>query len=323
MTKSMSQIPTAFEWRPQRASWEIAIAHLTGWLASAQENQPHFRAEVEYLGVRYMLEVPSWVLSEKTLDRILKEKSVTFPHTYSIEVLICSHEKNGNDKRQESDAWSMRAEFLRLQPDRKALLRFLNKWGVWGQTRTGLQYPPDVEEPAAERPQMVRRRHQGTMDWSKLPPEIAALVGEHSLTESTRSEKSKLCLNYLFPAEMWNFREKCLSVLGAPKKPTREWFANEKVLPQFSVSPYPHYVLLASGCQTAIRNTITIDLLKQVRPRRRCARLDCRAPFDVNNRHRRKYCTPACAHLESVRRQRRRAEKRNFIERAYAEKKEM
>jgi hypothetical protein len=268
-----------------------------------------------------MLEVPFWVLSEKTLDRILKEKSVTFSHTYSIEVLICSHEKNSNYKRPEADAWAMRAEFLRLQADRKALLKFLNKWGVWGQTRLGLQGPPDVEEPAAERPQMVRGRYQGTIDWRKMPPEIAALVGEHSLTESTRSEKSKLHLNYLFPAEIWNFREKCLSVLGAPKKPTREWFANEKVLPHFSVSPYPHYVLLASGSQAAIRNTITIDLLKQVRPRRRCARPDCGAPFDVNNRHHRKYCTPACAHLESVRRQRRRAEKRNFIERAYAQRK--
>src|SRR5579871_1708925 len=166
-----------------------------------------------------------------------------------------------------------------------------------------------------EQPHVVRRGYQGLIDRSKMPPGIAALVGEHPLIETTRAEKSKPYLNYLFPAEIWNFREKCLSVLGAPEKPTREWFANEKVRPQFSLSPYPRYVLLASDCRTAVRNTITIDLLKKVRPRRRCARPDCGAPFDVNNRHYRKYCTPACAHLESVRRQRRRAKKRNFIER--------
>ena len=315
MAKSMTHVPTVFEWRSQRASWEIATARISDWADSAQANQPHFRAKVEYRAVRYMLEIPFWALSKRTLDHILKEKSFTFSRTYSIELLICSHEKNGTDKRQEADAWVMRAEFLRMQRDRKALLRFLNRWGVWGQTRIAAPEVPEVEGPAAELPHAVRRGYR-PIDWSKLPPDIAALVGgENAYIESTISEKSKPLLNYLLPAELWNFREKCLSVLGAAKKPTREWFASEKVLPQFSLSPYPHYVLHATGCQTAVRNTVTIDLLNKVQPSRRCARADCRAPFDVKNRHHRKYCTPACAHLESVRRQRRRAEKRTFTER--------
>jgi hypothetical protein len=38
-----------------------------------------------------------------------------------------------------------------------------------------------------------------------------------------------------------------------------------------------------------------------------CARQDCRRQFEITSQHKRKYCTPACAHMETVRRGRQRA----------------
>ena len=56
---------------------------------------------------------------------------------------------------------------------------------------------------------------------------------------------------------------------------------------------------------SAILVSIYIDHLRGVKFRF-CARRDCRHPFEVTSRHKRKYCQQYCAHLESVRRMRNR-----------------
>src|SRR5271157_1320058 len=86
-----------------------------------------------------------------------------------------------------------------------------------------------------------------------------------------------------------------------------KWLTDfQQLLPLTLRRRYPYLLLGTSNCQEAIVHTITLDLLKKVQFRI-CARGDCRAPFPIKNQHRREYCCQDCAHIESVRRQRRRA----------------
>jgi hypothetical protein len=56
---------------------------------------------------------------------------------------------------------------------------------------------------------------------------------------------------------------------------------------------------------SAIIASIYVDHLRGLKFRF-CARPDCRKPFEVTSRHKRKYCQQYCAHLESLRRKRKR-----------------
>jgi hypothetical protein len=72
----------------------------------------------------------------------------------------------------------------------------------------------------------------------------------------------------------------------------------------------PYFKVLTDSCQIAIRVTSTIDLMREMKFRV-CARPDCQIPFPVTSKHSRSYCTQYCAHLESVRRSRRRIAQRS------------
>lgn len=96
----------------------------------------------------------------------------------------------------------------------------------------------------------------------------------------------------------------------AVKRPIAEWLQDEfnGVLRYAYPRPqqYPFHFLTVSGCEQAIRVTITLDLLHRVKYSI-CARPDCRVPFPIESQHERKYCSQYCGHIESVRRKRRTA----------------
>lgn len=73
--------------------------------------------------------------------------------------------------------------------------------------------------------------------------------------------------------------------------------------------PLPMELLFAQPMQAyvkckdveeALRASVFLDRLRGL-PWQRCAREDCGRPFEIKNRHARLFCTPACAHLQSVR----------------------
>lgn len=68
-------------------------------------------------------------------------------------------------------------------------------------------------------------------------------------------------------------------------------------------------LILAKDTLTAMLATVYIDHLRGARFRF-CARPDCRKPYEVTTRHKRKYCRMYCGHLESLRRSRARGRKR-------------
>jgi hypothetical protein len=90
-------------------------------------------------------------------------------------------------------------------------------------------------------------------------------------------------------------------LISSPEK----WFASQfghSYIWQRSPA-YPFFALHTDQCERAICMTVTIDLLHRVKFKI-CARRDCGLPFAVSSKHKRKYCTQYCGHLESVRRNR-------------------
>ena len=290
-------IPIGFEWRPRPASWKVVTAKVTGWALESARGEPHFLAHVAERGAHYRLEVPWWAFSEQTLRLLQLEKGREFRRGYPLELLVCSAETQRGIQR-EGDAWLMREEFLRLQPDTKALLAFLNRWGVWGPTRTGVYAPP---EPGIPNP---TRRGWGPLpgdrDPKRLPADIRAAVWGQAFAESTVLDRQ--ALNYLFSFDVWHFQKQCREAL---MKPAGKWLPTQKVFDLVPRPQYPHYVRQAVTCQRAIVDTIIIDLLTKAKFRL-CSRPDCRAPFRIESQHKRVYCSQSCGHLESIRRIRRR-----------------
>ena len=70
-------------------------------------------------------------------------------------------------------------------------------------------------------------------------------------------------------------------------------------------------VIRVAEAVSAILVTIYIDHLRGLRFRF-CARRDCRRPFEITSRHKRKYCQQYCAHLESLRRMRNRRRRKHL-----------
>jgi hypothetical protein len=64
-------------------------------------------------------------------------------------------------------------------------------------------------------------------------------------------------------------------------------------------------IILAEDSLTAILASIYVDHMRGARYSF-CSRPDCRKPYEVVTKHKRKYCNQYCAHLESVRRMRKR-----------------
>ena len=83
-----------------------------------------------------------------------------------------------------------------------------------------------------------------------------------------------------------------------------EWLSRSSLWASGMRSAYPNFTIRTYSCESAISETVTLDLLRKV-TFKTCARPDCHQPFQITSRHKREYCCQYCAHLESLRRSRR------------------
>jgi hypothetical protein len=109
------------------------------------------------------------------------------------------------------------------------------------------------------------------------------------------------------PLEVWDLRDTLRKALLGEIP----WFGNIlSGLPgSTTTGEYPFFTLRADGILSALTSTVTLDLLRRTRFKL-CARKDCRQPFAIESKHPRKYCKQYCAHLESLRKQRREAKRK-------------
>lgn len=270
------QIPVSFEFVRLKVDWAEAQAHITGWSRrdDGAADSDNLSAEVNTAGTRKLIELPIGELPEELLQRCLDafsdgdddEQVESICSTFEPHLLVPSRGsqhyprlrgQNVNRLRETglienirpSNAWEMRADFLRITDDMAGALTFLNKWGCWSYRK-----------------------------YIKL-------------SELTGLKKA--------------VREALIS-------PPEKWFASQFAYVSFwqRSATYPFFALHTDMCESAIRMTVTVDLLHKVK-HRICARRDCGAPFAISSRHKRKYCSQYCGHLESVRRNRKPKSARN------------
>jgi len=97
-----------------------------------------------------------------------------------------------------------------------------------------------------------------------------------------------------------------LALISSPAR----WLTDHRASPYLwqRLPDYPHFAVITNNCETAIRMTVTIDLVRRLKFKI-CSRRDCALPFPITSKHKRRYCSQYCAHLESVRRTRREQQK--------------
>jgi hypothetical protein len=187
-----------------------------------------------------------------------------------MRVLICQR-RSADDKPIAIDAWKMRSDFLAIRSgDNQALVRFLNKFGDVARG-----YGPFWTNEILD----DKSRVGGWKAHFVTPERIWAIHGEIS-TALTKGAAS-----WFSSGASW------INHLSAPA-PGRS----------------PYFSVYESFCKEAMETTITLDFARGLRFRP-CKRSDCQAPFQLTSRHKRKYCSQYCAHLESVRKNRKRKRK--------------
>lgn len=106
-----------------------------------------------------------------------------------------------------------------------------------------------------------------------------------------------------FPHLLWEQREHYRRALT---RTPRAWLSAENHLSFSTLSEPPYFIVERFYCEDAIKATITIDHLMNFKFGI-CKRPDCRKLFKRETQQKRLYCCQYCAHLESVRAQRREA----------------
>ncbi len=209
-----------------------------------------------------------------------------------VEVLICDVPP-GSQRPDEHpiDGWKMRDAFLRLKFTPDSLCDFLNQWGNWNsecdpRLRKG-KWRPQVVHPSSIWHDHDKRGHGPQGYWSDTP---AKSVGELAHIE----ELPWTCVQDII---RWGLRAK-----------SADWFNSgyPSLMPSLPRSTYPYFSLEFSGGLDILYATITLDHIRNIK-HRFCCRPDCRMPFPVQSQHKRQFCSQYCGHLESLRKQRRKA----------------
>jgi hypothetical protein len=132
-------------------------------------------------------------------------------------------------------------------------------------------------------------------------------IWDHNLLRSSNLAPKATAgiLNFVVPERVWELQRKYRDALI---KPPSEWLSQgiDPFKGAYALESYPHFFVEHYQCRPAIEATITIDRLREVKFRK-CKRPDCSNVFEIMSRHKRIYCGQPCAHLESVRKQRRKA----------------
>jgi hypothetical protein len=111
----------------------------------------------------------------------------------------------------------------------------------------------------------------------------------------------------VLPNEIWGERETIVRDLRAGQG---VWFQENRRRPEmfYVRGTFPYFGRSDSFCKDALETALMVDFLRGIRFRA-CSRRDCAIPFEIQTKHKRRYCTQYCAHLESVRRNRRKRAK--------------
>jgi hypothetical protein len=191
--------------------------------------------------------------------------------------------------------WELRQEFLSLKTEQE-VLDFLNRYGKFAPTWTPAA--PIVSDDGSEQEQWeIVSGQWGFEDFMRWQAMFRCFL-------KLSPEKWKSAAESIWPIKTFRLMRDVLR--DASKLVIRfQWGAS-----RFEWNWAPHVgVLHAEDVVTAMLATIYVDRLSG-KKFGFCVRPDCRKYFEVTSKHKRKYCTPDCAHLQTVRRLRARRKRK-------------
>jgi hypothetical protein len=184
-------------------------------------------------------------------------------------------------KLKERDAWDCREEFLSIPyGDNERMRLFLESVGLWLDDRN--EYEDQLSEVAQHR----RAGH----------PHPVAISG---LWKCQSAFKRSLI-------DPRAFKEKFGAALGRPET-LRELLNESNTVMEFPLSmelgKAATGVIPLDDAFRMLLATVFIDAVRGIRFKV-CARKDCRKPFPLESKHKKKFCCWYCAHITTVRRNR-------------------
>ena len=171
------------------------------------------------------------------------------------------------------DPWEKRGEFFRLKNnDTEGLLRFLRSVGLLQRTGLG-----NIGE------------------------------GVEQSTKASSGRGMPFEVNYspqVRASNIWGLRELIKGSLETGSDELGDWSDFQTRIVR--TKDGPRIMLTTTTFVDAMLLTLNVDRVLRAKVRK-CARPDCPALFSITEKYKKKYCTWDCGHVESVRRQRRRA----------------
>ncbi len=191
------------------------------------------------------------------------------------------------------DGWDLRDRFLKLRHSEDEALNFLQDVGLWMTVPKGPETRNELNV-------------QGFVGQLSLA-ETAVPITFHRFWQA-KEEFSK----YLMNPKLWESRLDALRFQDQDEDaiaPVAFIIFGQALPLQIGWrESRPIGVIEVTTAVQLLHATTHIDLIRGAKFKL-CERPDCRTPFPVLSAHRRKYCNWDCAHLESVRRLRRKAKR--------------
>jgi hypothetical protein len=280
-------IPLSFEFRPLKAKWSVRTAEIEGWAKDVRR-----RSLFGYIGSS----------DDVTVDLREPETLGGFAGlTEMVHIpLGASNPKHPavvrwTDIPADIKAVAASAENMgEIRGSSFHILACESSEGVYGRTGDAWAMRREflrLKRDSWELLQFLRK--WGVWDERKL--------GSSNLAPGANA----FIQNVVFPEVIWELQSVYREALTSPPD---EWLSKgvDPFKGAYATPMYPHFILEHTQCKLAIEATISIDLIKRVKFRK-CRRPDCSEVFALESKHKRIYCGQPCAHLESVRKQRRAA----------------
>jgi hypothetical protein len=185
----------------------------------------------------------------------------------------------------ELDGWECRQEFFDLPQSESALLSFLNKVGVFASV-SGI-----VAHSSKEFMEHIRGNHPTPFDVAGLWRLRDGL--KEVLVDQKRFARTS--------------PRRALSERISEFIPSFDFYSPDMSF-SFDMSKVPVGVVTITDGMQLLLATIFTDLVRGLKFKY-CARKDCKKLFVIESKHKRRYCCQYCAHLESVRKQRRKEQR--------------
>lgn len=264
MTAVIHQIPFSFEFRSTEVAWLKGVARIIGW-------------DTHTFSVR-RAEHPEDYLINESLRAEVKTDEHIFSFKYSCRNLPEAYWENLRLKNYTS----------------KEIQHLFSDWNPIFLIPSGKNYTYEADQTEFRENSQSANAWDMREEFLKLKPQCEDAIA--FLKKWGRWNVG----SFLELREIFDLQQ---AISKALTSPAGIWLSSELSVPPFGrrTKEYPYFTYLTDSCEIALRLTVTIDLLRNIKFKL-CARPDCGQTFAIESKHTKMYCSDRCGHLEVVRR---------------------